>query len=73
MNTNATPNLASESTQSQTEQNDNTSQQLQVEKGSGYGPPNEGSGETVEKNDLSPDGQPIPKARTSKQSEEAYQ
>jgi hypothetical protein len=31
----------------------------EVEKGSGYGPPNEGSGETVSRKDLSPDGQPI--------------
>ncbi|MGY3212372.1 hypothetical protein [Mucilaginibacter sp. HD30] len=31
----------------------------EVEKGSGYGPPNEGSGETVNQKDVSPDGKPI--------------
>lgn len=34
----------------------------EVEKGSGYGPPNDGSGETVPENELSPDGQPIKNA-----------
>jgi hypothetical protein len=42
----------------QDEDNTKTSDNKEVEKGSGYGPPNAGSGETVPEQEASPDGQP---------------
>lgn len=53
-----------EASQPQTEQDNNETRPGEVEKGSGYGPPNAGSGESVAEENLSPDGKPIPGAGT---------
>ena len=68
MNNNSTTGLGGEATQLHTDQKENSTQQTELEKGSGYGPPNQGSGERVAEDDLSPDGQPIPGAGASARS-----
>ena len=65
MNTiNTVETSGGEATQPQEEQGKNAIRSGDVEKGSGYGPPNAGSGESVAEEDLSPDGKALPGAGT---------
>lgn len=51
------------------EQDEKITKPTEVEKGSGYSAPNEGSGESVTEEDLSPDAEPIPGAGLAQHSD----